>query len=64
MSGACTECYTGYKVQGRDCVLGTDAIDQPNCKVVAGDFCQECYPRFYIKNGKCEQVNPFCRGYN
>lgn len=39
-TGACTSCYQGYQVQGRDCIIAVYGIDQPNCKVVNGDRCK------------------------
>lgn len=36
----------------------------PNCKKLNGDFCAECYDRFYLKDGACVEVNQLCKGYN
>lgn len=66
--GACTSCYPGYTVSGKNCLKAnkTDGRD-PFCKqfLQDTDVCVECSTRYFINGfGLCQEVNPLCNTYD
>lgn len=65
----CTACYSGYALYQGDCTDYSKLANLPgynaNCKVYddAGN-CLECFERFYLSGGKCQEVSPYCKTYN
>ncbi len=65
ISGACTGCFSGYKLSNGECVLTTASNSDVNCKTYnANAQCVECYNGYFVRVGKCEKVNLLCQTSN
>jgi len=68
-TGACLTCYDGYFLAEVICVFGTapgssSAAYDPYCLRVVNQACTQCSRGFYLQNGTCNMVNPFCKTFD
>jgi len=66
-TGACSSCYGGYIISGRNCVIDNGGNNPPPvnplCKTAdANNNCLSCYPGYKVSNGTCVVTN--CKTYD
>ena len=52
-SGACTDCYAGYLLQGGSCTQGNSLCENSN----AQGACTSCYTGYLLDNGSCIPIS-------
>lgn len=62
-NGACTNCYPGFKLVGKNCIPGSD--QDINCNEWNGQICKSCIKGYYISNNNlCKIANSYCKEYD
>ena len=52
-TGACTDCYAGYLLQGGSCTQGNSLCEASN----ANGACTSCYTGYLLDNGSCVPIS-------
>lgn len=69
LSGRCTSCYKGYKLENSFCVL-SDLNNQPPIDLGCASWdwdnqiCLQCSNRFVLTSNGCTPVSDNCRTFN
>lgn len=66
LTGVCLSCYQGYILQTGQCIVGSSATTDVNCKTFTNNVCTQCYNGYFVGTGTgiCTISSVLCKSSN